>query len=38
MTMSYSEIHFHLLPGVDDGPTSVEQSLELVVFVAKLLI
>ena len=29
MTMSYSEIHFHLLPGVDDGPPSVEQSLEL---------
>jgi protein-tyrosine phosphatase len=29
MTMSYSEIHFHLLPGVDDGPPSVQQSLEL---------
>jgi protein-tyrosine phosphatase len=29
MTMSYSEIHFHLLPGVDDGPPSVEHSLEL---------
>jgi protein-tyrosine phosphatase len=29
MTMSYSEIHFHLLPDVDDGPPSVEQSLEL---------
>jgi protein-tyrosine phosphatase len=29
MTMSYSEIHFHLLPAVDDGPPSVEQSLEL---------
>lgn len=27
--MSYSEIHFHLLPGVDDGPQSLEQSLEL---------
>jgi protein-tyrosine phosphatase len=27
--MSYSEIHFHLLPGVDDGPRSVEESLAL---------
>jgi protein-tyrosine phosphatase len=24
-----SELHFHLLPGVDDGPTSVDESLEL---------
>jgi tyrosine-protein phosphatase YwqE len=27
--MSYAELHFHLLPGVDDGPVSVEDSLEL---------
>ena len=27
--MSYSEIHFHLLPGVDDGPKSMRQSLDL---------
>lgn len=24
-----AELHFHLLPGVDDGPTSVDESLEL---------
>jgi protein-tyrosine phosphatase len=24
-----TELHFHLLPGVDDGPTSMEESLEL---------
>lgn len=24
-----SELHFHLLPGVDDGPTSFDESLEL---------
>jgi protein-tyrosine phosphatase len=29
--MSYVELHFHLLPGVDDGPASIEQSLELAV-------
>lgn len=29
MAMSYSEIHFHLLPRVDDGPSSFAQSLEL---------
>lgn len=27
--MDYVEIHFHLLPGVDDGPGSVEESLSL---------
>jgi protein-tyrosine phosphatase len=27
--MSYVEIHFHLLPGVDDGPTSIEESAAL---------
>jgi protein-tyrosine phosphatase len=27
--MSYSEIHFHLLPGVDDGPKSMRESLHL---------
>jgi protein-tyrosine phosphatase len=27
--MSYAEIHFHLLPGVDDGPASIEESVEL---------
>jgi protein-tyrosine phosphatase len=27
--MTYSEIHFHLLPGVDDGPSSIDESLEL---------
>jgi protein-tyrosine phosphatase len=27
--MSYAEIHFHLLPGIDDGPSSIEGSIEL---------
>jgi protein-tyrosine phosphatase len=27
--MSYAEIHFHLLPGIDDGPSSIEESVEL---------
>ena len=27
--MTYSEIHFHLIPGVDDGPSTIEESLEL---------
>ncbi len=27
--MSYAELHFHLLPGIDDGPPSLEASVEL---------
>ena len=27
--MGFVEIHFHLLPGVDDGPTTIEDSVEL---------
>lgn len=27
--MNFVEIHFHLLPGVDDGPSTIEESLEL---------
>jgi protein-tyrosine phosphatase len=27
--LSFSEIHFHLLPGVDDGPSSIEESMDL---------
>ena len=27
--MRYSEIHFHLLPGIDDGPKSMRESLDL---------
>ena len=27
--MSYVELHFHLLPGVDDGPGSLQESIEL---------
>ncbi len=27
--MGYAELHFHLLPGVDDGPASLEESIEL---------
>ncbi|MBV8947762.1 MAG: hypothetical protein JOZ95_20195 [Solirubrobacterales bacterium] len=27
--MSYAEIHFHLLPGLDDGPSSIEESIAL---------
>jgi protein-tyrosine phosphatase len=27
--VGYAELHFHLLPGVDDGPSSLEESLEL---------
>jgi protein-tyrosine phosphatase len=29
VTMDYVELHFHLLPGVDDGPTTVEESIAL---------
>jgi protein-tyrosine phosphatase len=27
--MSYADIHFHILPGVDDGPSSMEESVAL---------
>jgi protein-tyrosine phosphatase len=27
--MSHTELHFHLLPGIDDGPSSIEESIEL---------
>jgi protein-tyrosine phosphatase len=27
--MSYAELHFHLLPGIDDGPASMDESIEL---------
>jgi protein-tyrosine phosphatase len=27
--MSYTEIHFHLLPGIDDGPSTIEESVAL---------
>lgn len=27
--MKFAELHFHLLPGVDDGPASIEESVEL---------
>ncbi len=27
--MSYAELHFHLLPGIDDGPSSMDESIEL---------
>jgi tyrosine-protein phosphatase YwqE len=29
MWMSYSEIHFHILDGVDDGPDTLDESVEL---------
>ena len=29
MQMSFAELHFHLLPGIDDGPSSIEESVEL---------
>lgn len=27
--MNYAELHFHLLPGIDDGPASMAESIEL---------
>lgn len=27
--MSYADIHFHILPGVDDGPSSMDESVSL---------
>jgi len=27
--MSHAEIHFHLLPGIDDGPSSLEEAVAL---------
>jgi tyrosine-protein phosphatase YwqE len=27
--MSYSEIHFHILDGIDDGPATLDQSVAL---------
>lgn len=27
--MTYAELHFHLLPGIDDGPSSMEESMAL---------
>jgi len=27
--MTYTELHFHLLPGIDDGPSSLDESVEL---------
>src|SRR5437762_1166188 len=27
--MSYADIHFHILPGVDDGPSSMDESVAL---------
>jgi protein-tyrosine phosphatase len=27
--MSYADIHFHILPGVDDGPSSMDESIAL---------
>jgi protein-tyrosine phosphatase len=33
--MSHTEIHFHLLPGIDDGPSSIEETLELAAAAAR---
>src|SRR3954449_5949640 len=27
--MSYADIHFHILPGIDDGPSSMDESIAL---------
>lgn len=27
--MGFAELHFHLLPGLDDGPETIEQSVEM---------
>ena len=27
--MNYADVHFHLLPGVDDGPEDMAESVEL---------
>src|SRR4051812_41512941 len=27
--MTYADIHFHILPGVDDGPSSMDESVAL---------
>jgi protein-tyrosine phosphatase len=32
--MSYAEIHFHLLPGIDDGPATLPDSVELAAMAA----
>jgi protein-tyrosine phosphatase len=32
--MSYAEIHFHLLPGIDDGPATLQDSVELAAMAA----
>jgi protein-tyrosine phosphatase len=32
--MGYTEIHFHLLPGIDDGPSSIEESVALAIAAA----
>jgi len=32
--MSHTELHFHLLPGIDDGPSSMEESIALAVAAA----
>ena len=34
-SMSHTEIHFHLLPGLDDGPSSLGESVELAAAAAR---